>query len=596
MLPVLHSLLFCALLPPGGFAVFTADGGGTGSVRECTTDNSQAPSTQAQLANIQLLGCVPASRTPLDESLSGRGLLRTDIDYGTRVLLPNGAGSVYHYVRSDIQSTNYGFFSIDAAGSAHVLIELSALPGASDPFLNSIACSPYGSKLLVATQPSAGGDLWQLYTNGNQPLNRTDGIAPLVFGRDSFFLSDDLGAAVTSTGVLRFDPHQSDCVEIVPFDSGSVPAWLDLTLISSLNGRWVTFIAGDSQPQAQPFVMGQWGNVTSMHDQPDWIQGAGCLPESVDGPYLAVSDDGQQCAWRVAQLNGYEWSQELYTARRTAAGPIISLQITQAALFEDYIDEIGQVFYRPGGQLLFMGGDVGSNGAMLSRADLFSATYDDSGALLVSNLSLTSGDPAPPFLNYGTLEPFQVFVRPYSGRAMIYSREATAHHLLYSDFSVLGTQLVEDGVEALPWISTDGSEWVIGMDVPGNSQDTGLCEVDMSSNPPVDPLFNLPTLGGSARIVRSPIDPDQYACIVPQGTAERAWWVNTSPGGSRQFCSRDLLYGTAVGFASDGALILSVVTSNGSLFVVWSVDWQTNTSTSHKVWSLAQFGCVLPGA
>ena len=593
MLPFLHPVWLCAALPPGGFALFVTDLNGSGSVRECAVDSS-AYTSQPELTNIQLLECLPASRTPLDDSISGRALLRSDLDQGTRVQLPGGAGSVYHYSRSDSSATSYGFFSIDADGAAHVLIELPAAPGPSDPFLNSVACKPSGSSLLVATQPNAGGDLWQLYTSGAAPLNRTDGLPVQVFGRDSFFLSSELGAAVTTTGVLRFDPQSNDCTEVVGFESGSIPNWFDLTLIPSLNGHWVAFLGGDSQAQSMPFVMGESCNVRCMHDVPDFIPGAGCLPEAQDGPYLAVSDDGEQCAWRAGEVQSYQYSHELYMGRHTASGTTIALHVTQDALFEPYIDEIGLVIFRPGpgGQLLFMAGDAGSNGSLLSRADLFSATLDDTSALLASNLSLTSGDPAPPFLNYGTLEPCRMRLRPSSGRALLYSRETDLHRLLYLDFDTLGVQVVQTGVEALPLLDTRGSEWVVGMDVPDGSGPTGLSEVDVGSNIDVDPQLTLPTLGGASRIVRSAADPDWYACISSQGPLEHLWQVQIGSGVTRLFSPRDLQLGPSMGYTSDGALIFSfLIGSSGSIYVVWP-----QTGAAHKLWMIPQHGFVLPGA
>lgn len=584
----------CALVAPTDFAVFVTDGAGNGSVRMCSTD-SPLFTVLPQLTGIRLLECVPASRTPLDESFSGRAQLRNDLEQGTRVQLPNARGSVYHYRRDDDSSSSYGFFSIDDGGEAHVLIELPAAPGPSDPFLSSVASKSSGSSLLVATQPNAGGDLWQLYTDGSPALNRTEGVPMLVFGRDSFFLSSDLGAAVTTTGVVRFDPHTSECADFVGFGPESTPPWLGLELMPSANGRYIAFIAGDSQAAARPFVVGTGGDAQCMNDVPDYITGAGCLPEVTDGPWLCVSDDGALCAWRVGQSHGYSYSHELFLARHDPGAQTLTLHVTQDALFEPYIDEIGLAYFRPGGQLVFMAGDPGENQALLSRADLFGATLDSNGVPAIWNLSLTSGEPAPPFLSYGALELFALRVRPSTGEALLYSRESASHRLLAVDPDLPGVRLVEDGVEGVGPIDSHDGDWYVGLDVPAAAHQTGLLLLEGGSCPDLEMLLELPTLASPTRFARNPFDHDVYACfsISPSGAAERATQVNGSSGATRDFSPRDLFYGCSLAFTHAGDVILSLSLASGdSFFVVWPPA----PAYSHKVWMIPQPGFVLPGA
>src|SRR5690349_21075863 len=153
MIPLLLPFVACIPQPSSDFAVYVIDKSGSGSVRSCA-ENSPQFTTHPLLRGIRLLDCVPASRTPLDESLPGRARLRTDLEQGTRVELPGGRGSVYHYLRSGpAGASRYGFFAIGADAEARVLIELPAAAGPSDPFLESIASQADGTSLLVATQP-----------------------------------------------------------------------------------------------------------------------------------------------------------------------------------------------------------------------------------------------------------------------------------------------------------------------------------------------------------------------------------------------------------------------------------------------------------
>lgn len=595
MIPSLLPFSLCFAAAPGGFCVFVADSSGGSSVRECTTDSANY-SVDPQLSGITLLECVPVCRTPLDESFYGRALLRTDLEQGTRVQLPNGAGSVYHYLRGSGDTTSYGFFSIDAQGDAHVLIELPAGPGPSDPFLSSVAAKPSGSSMLVATQPIAGGDLWQLYTDGSAPVDRTASVPMQVFGRDSFFLSSELGIAVSTTGVLRFDPGEDDCADFVGFGPESVPAWLGLELMPSANGRYAVFLGGDGQDLARPFVAGTCGNAVAMSDAAMLVTGAGFLPESVNGPWLAVSDDGAQCAWRVGQGHTTNYSHELFIARRDAGAPLQTLHLTQDSIFEPYIDEIGLAFYRPGGTLVFAGGDAGQSQAMLSRADVFCANFQSSGALSVTNLSLTSGDPAPPFLNYGALELFRVRVRSSSGRVLLYSREASTHRLFELDLDTFGVQLLEDGVEELGLTDTASGDWVVAMEVPGHGHHTGLSRIEVGSEIEIETPLELPNLGGATRMLRSAFDHDCYACIVDEGASEHAWQVDIATGAKRTFSARGFQFGRSMAFADDGSLVLSLDTAGGqSLFVVWP-PLSGPPAVAHMLWLMPESGFVLPGA
>ncbi|MBK7643612.1 MAG: hypothetical protein IPJ19_11305 [Planctomycetes bacterium] len=588
MLPLLIPAFLSAPLLSAGFAVFVTSDNGTGSVRLCTVD-SASYSVDPLLAGIRLRECQPAGRSLLDESLSGRALLRSDLEQGTRVLLPAGRGSIYHYERTSALASVYGFFSIDSGGIAHVLIELPAAAGPSDPFLGSLAVRPSGTSMLAPTTPVAGGDLWELFTDGTPPRNRTASLAPQVFGRDSCCLSADLGVAVSTTGVLRFDPHTIQEAAEIGFEGGTTPPWIGLEVVSSSNGQYAALLAGDSQTLARPFVLGQMGDALCMSTNGDFLSGAGFLPEAPNGPWLAVSDDGAQCAWRVGDAHSSGYSHELFMARRNAGAAPTVLHLTQDAIFEPYIDEIGLAFYRPSGQLCFMAGDHGTNNALVSRADLFSATLDAAGAPMTVNLSQTSGDPAPPFLNYGTLELFRLRARPSSGRALIYSRDSIGRRLLSVDFATYGVQVVQTGVESVGRIDTSGSDWLAALELSGPGAHNGLYEVEV---PELDShlMLDLPTISGNTRILRDPNDSDWYAAISSQDDVEHAWEVNLSNGAIRQFSTRDFTFGSSVCFASDGSLIMSLEVAGGAaIFVVWP-----RTSTSHKLWPIAQPGFVLP--
>jgi hypothetical protein len=592
MSPFLLPFVFCACEPVSDFAIYVTDKRGAGSVRLCT-ENSSEFSTHPWLHGLRLLDCVPASRTPLDESFAARAHLRTDLEQGTRVELPGGRGSVYHYQRAGPGgSCRFGFFAIDAAAQARVLIELPSGPDASDPFLESLASEADGSSLLVATQPAAGGDLWQLFLDGSPALDRTEGIAPQVFGRDSCFLSASLGAAVSTTGVLRFDPASNDCAETVGFGVENTPAWLGLELMPSAGGAFVALIAGDSPLAARPFVVGAAGPVQCRSALPDVIPGAGCLPEAQNGPWLAVSDDGELCAWRVGDSHGYTYSRELFLARHDPEGQDALVHVTRDGVFEPYIDEIGLVFFRPDRQLVFLAGDPGANGSLLSRADLFCATLDGGGGLGLSNLSRTSGEGQPPFLSYGTLEPLRLRVQAESGRALLYGRDPAGHQLLQVDPDSSGAQLVESGVEELGLIEPDGGEWIVGMDVPGSGGETGLCQVEVEDQVEIQILLDLPSFGGATRTLHNPFEGDWFACICAEGPIEHAWQVDVSHGTVRQFSTNDLVFGRSMAYTPSGALILSVLVQDGaSMFMVWP-----GNGPPHALWPVPQAGFVLPGA
>ncbi len=587
MLCLLSCLPLCALDAAAGFAIFAANPDGTGSVRLCST-NSASFSVPAGLDGLQLLGCVPAQSTPLDESLAGHARLRADLPQGTRVLLPHGRGSLYHYRRSSAGGTSYGFLLVDALGGARSLIELAAPPDASDPFLPSVASAPDGAKLLVATQPVAGGDLWELSCSGAAALNRTDGLDVQVFGRDSFFLGASLAAATTTSGVLRWDPLGDECAAPAAFAGGGAPAWLGLEVVPSANGLYVAFLGGDSPMQCVPFVLGATGAAQPMSTQPQSLSGAGFLPEASDGPWLAVSDDGQQCAWREADAHVY--SRELYLARRASGGQAQAAHVTEDALFHPYIDEIGLAIFRPDGRLVFWAGDQGANGTLLTRADLFQASLDASGALSVQNLTLTSGEATPPFLAYPALRPEQVLLDDSGSQMLVFSRDPTGDHVLEANSDHAGLAEVLDGVSDVGAMQFLGDEVLLAATRPDDPAQSGISRVELGTHPESELFLQLSLASQHSRGLRGP--DGWYAFVTQQNGGERLWQVNLSSDDTLLLTPRPLTYGQSLAYTDDGTLVFSVGAPGApALFLVWP-----RNASAHRLWTEAVPGFVLPGA
>ncbi|MBK7877653.1 MAG: hypothetical protein IPJ77_18350 [Planctomycetes bacterium] len=151
------------------FSVFVGPPGGVGFVRVYDESGVIPAIDLPELTDIRLVDLDLSSRAALEVVSDARARLRDDVPGASRLSLPNGSGSLYHFVRAAGTSREtWGFFVVGADRIARVVIELPAVVPGIDPFNARIAVAPDGLGLLVATA-RGGGAICTRSTSAGRP-------------------------------------------------------------------------------------------------------------------------------------------------------------------------------------------------------------------------------------------------------------------------------------------------------------------------------------------------------------------------------------------------------------------------------------------
>jgi hypothetical protein len=151
--------------------------------------------------------------------------------------------------------------------------------------------------------------------------------------------------------------------------------------------------------------------------RPGQYEEPGYLPLVTDGPFLLLSDDGNQLAYNE-HGNGEE------TFLVPVGQPTAVQHVTADALFNPYIDH--GVFFRFAGTKLTFG-----YGDLPDRIDVYAATAGPGGPV-VRNVTLTSKVAQPPFQGGATLFPQGVMTGP-GGTLLLVDKQAGGERLLAID-------------------------------------------------------------------------------------------------------------------------------------------------------------------
>ncbi len=589
------AVLSCLAAPAlaGSVTVFVGPPGGVGGVRVLDAAAHAAPGLPQELQGIRLLDFDLAGRAALERIDVDRSRRFEDVVGAARVRLANGRGSLYHFVRGEGTSDAvFGWFLVDSDGAPHVLLEGPANAWGGDPFVERVAISPDGSDVLVATHLGDGGDLYELDVAALSVTARTSALPPFDFAGDGLLLTSSFGAAAHANGVLRFGRSSCSDAEELAFPTAT-PPWLRRELVASANGAYAVTIAGASESEAHPFVFGATGAATCFCDEPTAMSGAGFLPYATNGPWLAVSDDGRACAWRVGL--GHAYSRELWVASAPAPTATATVEhLTRDELFETYLDEVGVFVFSPARELLFAAGDPGANGSLLRRMDVFRATIDAAtGATTVRNLSGTSGELVPPFLTYPALEPQRIAWSRSADAFLVYETNTGLGRLLRIDADGqqpgCGFDTLLDEVTGLDMLERSGDDILLAVRTLTHPSDRGIQSVPDELDEEPDLLVQL---SASARVDRSIVGTDSSCTFVTvQGGSEYVWRLEHGSEHARVLTSRPLQYGRALAPLASGSIALSIGPDTGpTLFVAWD-----SNAGMRRLQSTPTPGCVLPG-
>ena len=141
----------------------------------------QTATHPAELQGIQLMLLDATGRSAFTQFQSNQARLKSDIPFGTRLILPHGQGSLYRYRKDGIGSSEFGYFVVRSNGMAAFLASFAGTGqvGSVDPIPNPVALSEEGDAMLLATTRAAGGDLFEIELATGAVHLITPGLPPL---------------------------------------------------------------------------------------------------------------------------------------------------------------------------------------------------------------------------------------------------------------------------------------------------------------------------------------------------------------------------------------------------------------------------------
>lgn len=584
------ALLTVLTLAQGGLAVFQGAPGGVGAVLEVDPSATSPSAPVAGLDGVTLLSIDATGRLELDGLRTDVPRFRADVPGASRLALPNGRGSLYRYSRAASVGLEFGLFQVDAAGRARRVFQRAGVGPAGDqpPFVARVAVAPTGDSVLVLTTLPAGGDVIEVNLASGVELNRTSNIPPQRFVSSGVHYRAAWAVLASPAGVWRFAVGSQGDATLVPFPAPQ-PAHFSGEVAFSSNGAWAVTTAGLGADQLDVYAFSLIGSAVAVTSAPAKLSPAGYLPEHLHGPYLAISDDGSHCAWRLETV----LSREAFLARVPQPTATLAHQLTQDANFLDTIDEIGDFFFRPGGNVLvFAAGERSTTGApVIEDIDLYSAQLPASGAPNLLNLTQSSGVALPPFLQQAELKPQTTALEPGTSRVLMHvSQSGGTGELIVADASATGFSVLIPNAKDVQFIERAGANTLVALRRSNGAKPIEIFRLDANWTAPGAPLLSVNTLHVFDRFAAGS---GGWAAFVERTlTKERLWRFDPSAGSLTKFSERALFFGPTLGWAPTGELGFSV--GQGGLLSIFAA-WPRTSAVLRLPVPVAP-GFLLPGA
>jgi hypothetical protein len=358
---------------------------------------------------------VAAPGAPAQTMLSGVEFLPLDLagfavrDRLSGTLAVPVAGPLASHVRCGEGGSLYLVHGAGATSLLHVRADGSAAvafsqPDAGGPALAGLVHRALDAPfVLLATTPAAGGQVWLVDLDGAPPrllsapgTPAADPLSLRVSAERAFFMAGGtlqaarLALPGAAAPVPLGAPGDTTLGEIAISDDG-----LSVAAVSQAPSGLRLVHVVDEALQAHQITP-----VPGVFDTPNY--------GSPFGPWLVLSPDGSQVAWR-ATIAG---ASEVFV--QDVPQPAPPLQITADANFIDTIDGVGVLGFAASGKLHFMAGEkqLGGLPGQLGAADLFLALPGAAGSVALSNVTATSGDTVAPFTAKGELEVLDAVLDP----------------------------------------------------------------------------------------------------------------------------------------------------------------------------------------
>jgi hypothetical protein len=561
---------FLSLLPlaQSGLVVFQGAPGGVGAVVEVDPSATSPAAPVAGLDGLTLLPLDATGRLELDGLRSDVPRFRSDIPGASRLVLPSDGGSLYRYSRPAAVGLEFGLFVVDGAGRARRVFARNGVGPAGDqpPFISRVAVAPSGAALLVITTLPAGGDVIEVDLASGAELNRTSNIAPQRFVAGGVHYRAAWGVLASPAGVWRFAVGSQGDATPIAFPAPPSARFSGEVVFSS-NGQWAVTTAGPAADELDVYAFTSSGGATAVTAAPARLSPAGYLPDHLHGPYLAISDDGSHCAWRLET----DVSREAFLGRVPQLAPAPGDHLTQDSNFLDTIDEIGDFFFRPASNVLvFAAGERSDNGPpVIENIDLYSAQLPAVGGANLLNLTQSSSDPLPPFVVPAELKPQTTALEPGTSRVLMHTRySGGTGELIAADTSSTGFTVLIPHAKEVHFIERAGADTLVALRRSNGSKPVEVFRIDANWNPPGAPLLSVSSLHVLDRFAAGP---GGWAAFVERTlTKERLWRFDPSSNALLKFSERALYFGPTLSWAPTGELGLSVGQGGTlSLFGAW---------------------------
>lgn len=546
-------------------AVFLGAPGAPGEVRVFDEGTGTLLAAPPELTDLRLLPLDFVGRTELEAFLPDRPRRKADVPSAARLLLPQGYGALYRYTRQAAGVSLFGFLHVTPEGWPRRTFEMRGLGplAADDPFVARIGVGPAGRTILVATLPEAGGDLLEFDLAAGRLLNRTAALTPIAFSDAGLWLNPTFGFGAAATGVYRFERTATAQAAPIGFDGAVPPTWFSGQAIVSRSREWALTTAGTAPDSQHAYVFGNSGSMRRVSTTPERLSGAGFLPESRAGPFMAVSDDGALAAWR---RDGS--SREAFLARVQPQPGEDPTQVTSDAFFTDTLDSVGQMSFFAIHRLFLTVGEQ-PDGQMdgIEKADVFEVRLSRGAGPDFTNITLTSGETAPPFLAIPTIDPQFMHWLPATGRYILFDDEAERVLGVLPDQP--GVQVLITDVKSLEFVEPAGDALLVSVRRASDPRPFELHRIEqtvdatsvllLAGTPDTEFLFPAAREDGWVGVL------DRFL-----GTTDAILRVHVPTGTTQQFPGASTAFVPPLGFAPSGALTFSEGPPAGpSLFRAW---------------------------
>lgn len=563
----------------GQVSIFVRDDLNVGDVRAFDELTGFAVPVPAELQDIRLMQIDFVGRTQLNEFGIDRPRYHADVPSATRISLPRSSGSLYRYSRDeDSGARTFGFMHIDADGQPSVVTERRGWGDGllEDPFTSHVAVGPTGEGFLFATVPQAGGDVYEARLRGEKSVRTlTKDVPPLHVLRYGLGLSKAWGSICAEEGLLRFErkvgTQTGGQVEFVDFGD-SPPVWFMGDIVLSPHGAWGATVAGQGQANSHVWGFGRTGPAKQLSVVPGAHSGAGYLPDFPFGPYMAVSADGVSASWIVEETA----SRELFVGRGPAVAVTDAEHVTRDLLFDDTLDEIGQTMFVEPDRLVFVAGAHDYIHIGQDRADLFSVELPDGpGELSIHNVTLSSGESQPPFIEYGTIEPDRVVWSPFEEKFLIYDGDVSDSLFVvdpYAPQSAQGSlQVLLSEIRSLDMLIATQLGVLFDVrrtETGGNQRELYRVSLDeledgpeLIATAPDDTEYLRPAVRRDGWVAFVAIDPGVQTEVLSR--------ANVGTGALENFAVTTQHYGPALGYTRLGSVVFSINAPGATSFLLW---------------------------